>query len=84
MAEVVSEHTAAGRERSAADGTLAMDMDPLSQLCRLATSVPPPRLHTIKYAWRARGEGLAPKAPSETPTDGRVYGRPEGAPSYRP
>jgi hypothetical protein len=25
-------------------------MDPLSLLCRLATSVPPPRLHTIHYA----------------------------------
>jgi hypothetical protein len=25
------------------DGTIAVDMDPLSLLCRLATSVPPPR-----------------------------------------
>jgi hypothetical protein len=25
-------------------------MDPLSLLCRLATSVPPPRFHTVKYA----------------------------------
>ena len=32
------------------DGTIAVDMDPLSLLCRLATSVPPPRLHTIRYA----------------------------------
>jgi len=48
------------------DGTIAVDMDPLSLLCRLATSVPPPRLHTIRYAgvlapaspWRAR---LAPQ-----------------------
>jgi len=30
------------------DGTIAVDMDPLSLLCRLATSVPPPRLHTIR------------------------------------
>ena len=37
-------------------------MDPLSLLCRLATSVPPPRFHTIHYAgvlaaaspWRSR------------------------------
>ena len=44
------------------DGTIAVDMDPLSLLCRLATSVPPPRLHTIRYAgvlapaspWRSR------------------------------
>ena len=32
------------------DGTVAVDMDPLSLLCRLATSVPPPRLHTVRYA----------------------------------
>jgi len=44
------------------DGTVAVDMDPLSLLCRLATSVPPPRFHTIHYAgvlaaaspWRSR------------------------------
>jgi hypothetical protein len=42
-------------------------MDPLSLLGRLATSVPPPRFHTVKYAgvlapasaWRAR---IAPRA----------------------
>jgi hypothetical protein len=45
-----------------ADGTVAVDMDPLSLLCRLAASVPPPRHHTIRYAgvlsaacaWRSR------------------------------
>jgi hypothetical protein len=31
-------------------------MDPLSLLCRLATSVPPPRFHTIHYAGVPRGE----------------------------
>jgi hypothetical protein len=49
-------------KRAYADGTIAVDMDPLSLLCRLATSVPPPRFHTVKYAgvlasaspWRAR------------------------------
>jgi Putative transposase len=54
------------------DGTIAVDMDPLSLLCRLATSVPPPRLHTVRYAgvlaaaspWRPR---IAPKAPTEDP-----------------
>jgi hypothetical protein len=30
------------------DGTVAVEMDPLSLLCRLATSVPPPRFHTVK------------------------------------
>ncbi|WP_157907054.1 transposase [Sorangium cellulosum] len=37
-------------ERAFADRTVAVDMDPLSLLCRLAASVPPPRFHTIKYA----------------------------------
>ena len=49
-------------KRAYADGTVAVEMDPLSLLCRLATSVPPPRFHTVKYAgvlasassWRAR------------------------------
>ena len=53
-------------------GTVAVDMDPLSLLCRLATSVPPPRFHTVRYAgvlaagspWRSR---IAPKPPSEEP-----------------
>jgi len=38
------------------DGTVAVDMDPLSLLCRLATSVPPPRFHTVRYAGVARGQ----------------------------
>ncbi|XYI02417.1 hypothetical protein ACMHYB_22730 [Sorangium sp. So ce1128] len=49
-------------KRAFADGTVAVDMDPLSLLCRLAASVPPPRFHTVKYAgvlasaspWRKR------------------------------
>ena len=39
-------------KRAYADGTVAVDMDPLSlsvALCRLAASVPPPRFHTVKY-----------------------------------
>jgi hypothetical protein len=54
------------------DGTVAVDMDPLSLLCRLATSVPPPRFHTVRYAgvlaaaspWRPR---IAPKPPPQEP-----------------
>jgi hypothetical protein len=49
-------------KRPYADGTVAVEMDPLSLLCRLATSVPPPRFHTVNYAgvlapaspWRSR------------------------------
>jgi len=37
-------------KKAYADGTAAVDMDPLSLLCRLATSVPPPRFHTVRYA----------------------------------
>src|SRR4030095_4748765 len=58
------------------DGTFAVDMDPLSLLGRLATSVPPPRFHTVKYAgvlapasrWRSR---IAPAthAPPEPKQD---------------
>jgi hypothetical protein len=55
-------------KRAWADGTVAVDMDPLSLLCRLATSVPPRRHHTVKYSgvlasacrWRSR---IAPPPP---------------------
>jgi hypothetical protein len=64
-------------------------MDPLSLLFRLATRLPPPRRHTIRYAgvlapaspWRWH---LAPMASSETPADGQRPRRPQRAPSYRP
>ena len=77
-------------KRAYADGTVAVDMDPLSLLCRLATSVPPPRFHTVKYAgvlasaspWRPR---IAPEpsppakgAPPDEPPRGR------GPSHYRP
>jgi hypothetical protein len=35
-------------KRAYADGTVAVEMDRLSLLCRLATSVPPPRFHTSR------------------------------------
>jgi hypothetical protein len=55
------------------DGTVAIDLDPLSLLCRLCASVPAPKLHTVRYfgvlaahcAWRpliiapANGENAA-------------------------
>ena len=60
------------------DGTVAVDMDPLWLLCRLATSVPAPRFHTVRYVgvlaaaspWRPR---IAPKPPRRS--------RPQRAPS---
>ncbi|WP_437901720.1 transposase [Sorangium sp. So ce124] len=59
-------------KRAFADGTVAVDMDPLSLLCRLAASVPPPRFHTVKYTgvlastspWRKR-IGPRPAKPEE-------------------
>ena len=54
------------------DGTVAVDMDPLSLLCRLATSVPPPRLHTVRYAGVLAAASplrpkIAPKPRTEEP-----------------
>lgn len=77
-------------KRAYSDGTDAVDMDPLSLLCRLATSVPPPRFHTVKYAgvlasaspWRAR---IAPRRAEpekvETECDPK---RGRGAGTYTP
>jgi hypothetical protein len=65
-------------------------MDPLSLLCRLATSVPPPRFHTVRYAgvlaaaspWRPR---IAPKPPTEEPAAARAEPDRTGpAGAYRP
>ena len=55
MAQQCLEHRPDGLVRiilkkAYSDGTVAVDMDPLSLLCRLATSVPSPRLHTVRYA----------------------------------
>jgi hypothetical protein len=76
--------------RAYADGTFAVDIDPLSLICRLAASVPPPRLHTVKYAgvlatasrWRAR---IAP-APTEPekPEPADASKRTRSASTYRP
>jgi hypothetical protein len=49
-------------KRPFSDGTFALDLAPLSLLVRLATTVPPPHFHTVRYAgvlaaasqWRAR------------------------------
>jgi hypothetical protein len=72
-------------KKAYSDGTIAVEMDPLSLLCRLATSVPPPRFHTVKYAgvlapaspWRSR---LAPQLPEATDAGDK----PAHAGAYRP
>jgi Putative transposase len=76
-------------KKAYADGTIAVDMDPLSLRCRLATSVPPPRLHTIRYAgvlapaspWRRH---LTPQALPQAPAASDEPGRPDLAAGYRP
>ena len=66
-------------KRAYQDGTIAVEMDPLSLLCRLATSVPPLRFspfgdrearHTVKYAGV-----LAPASPwrARAPSRGPPY-----------
>jgi hypothetical protein len=39
-----------GLKKAFSDGTVAVDLDPLSLLSRLCASVPPPRFHTVRYA----------------------------------
>jgi hypothetical protein len=57
-------------KRAFSDGTIAIELDPLSLLCRLAASVPAPFFNTVRY-----GGVLAPAAavrsqviPAPTPT----------------
>jgi hypothetical protein len=51
------------------DGTYAVDMDPLSLLRRLATTIPPPRLHVVRYsgvlAPAAKLRPLIPQLPAD-------------------
>jgi putative transposase len=76
-------------KKAYADATLAVEMDPLSLLVRLATSVPPPRLHTVHYAgllapaskWSSR---LAPVSAPEAPAQSDEPGQPPRPGAYRP
>jgi len=64
-------------KRAFSDGTVAVDMDPLSLLCRLAAAVPPPRMHVLKYngvlaaahKWRALVVPPLPVEDTEDMTD---------------
>lgn len=68
------------------DGTYAVDMDPLSLLCRLATTIPPPRMHVVHYAGV-----LAPAAklrslivpPPPPPSDGDAAKPKDKSPTHR-
>jgi hypothetical protein len=65
------------------DGTYAVQLDPLSLLCRLVATVPPPRFHTVRYAGvlapasRLRSRIAPPRATENTDAD------PEDAPPER-
>lgn len=62
-------------KRPFSDGTTAIDMDPLSLLCRLVNLVPAPRRHTVTYSgvfssassWRSLVIPPPPRAP-DAPT----------------
>lgn len=73
-----------------ADGTTAVDLDPLSLLVRLATSVPPPLFNTIRYggvlAPAARWRSLVvppPSEPAEPPAGGDDTSRASKPPTHR-
>jgi hypothetical protein len=57
-------------KRAFSDGTVAIDLDPLSLICRLCASVPAPRMHTVRYAGvlaahsKLRGS-IVPSAPTD-------------------
>ena len=59
-------------KKAYADGTIAVDMDPLSLLCRLATRACPRRVCTpsaTRACWRrrARGGGVSRRSPPKPP-----------------
>ena len=77
-------------KKAFADGTVAVDLDPLSLLSRLAAAVPAPRFHTVRYAGvlasasklRAR---IAPtRATTPTSADGMEAPEPPRRGRYRP
>ena len=81
-------------KRAYSDGSVAVEMDPLSLLCRLAMSVPAPRFHTVKYAgvlapasaWRSRitpKPKLAPQ-PADAGLANAADMTPQRASRYRP
>jgi hypothetical protein len=81
---------AACLEKAFSDGTVAVDLDPLSLLSRLCASVPPPRFHTVRYAGALGSASklrsrLAPKraSPAPAPCVEDIADMPRRSP-YRP
>jgi len=62
-------------KRPFSDGTYAVRLDPLSLLCRLVATVPPPKFHTVRYAGvlasasRLRSRIVPPRAATEDADD---------------
>ncbi|MEO8903193.1 MAG: transposase, partial [Polyangiaceae bacterium] len=75
-------------KRAFCDGTFAIDLDPLSLLCRLAATVPPPRFHTVRYSgvlasaskWRSLVVPQRESAGSDAAAASAGCERPEPAP----
>lgn len=79
-----------GLEKAFSDGTVAVDLDPLSLLSRLCAAVPPPRFHTVRYAGALGSASklrsrLAPKraSPASAPCATDIADMPRRSP-YRP
>ncbi len=77
-------------KRPFGDGTYALEMDALSLLARLAASVPPPRLHLVRYSgvlapaspWRPLVIPPLPEpAPTETPPAPQAHTKPPAKPA---
>lgn len=71
-------------KRAYSDGTVAVDMDPLSLLCRLAASVPPPRYHVVKYAGVLAAASPLRKRIAPQPPEAEALPRPKRSGTYRP
>ncbi len=79
-------------KRAFGDGTVAVDLDPLSLLCRLAAAVPPPRYHTVKYGGvLASASKIRPLIAPKPKVDEQVHQQDDEAPKrshpsgkYRP
>ena len=76
-------------KKALADGTVAVDLDPLSLRSRLAASVPPPTFHTVRYSGVLASASklpsrIAPKPPVSLPLDISQDDKPARRGPYRP